>query len=73
MSATVTIPTTPTRADIAHIVSAVFDDACEDVSVIEEIWAAIVHRHSQPVEIISQTSHSIGQVAVSFTVGRVKP
>lgn len=36
-----------------------------------EIWAAIVQRHSQPVEIISQQSHSIGNVGVTFTVGRI--
>jgi len=40
-----------------------------------EVWAAIVQRHSQPVEIISQYSHSIGPVGVTATTvtfGRIK-
>jgi len=31
------------------------------------------HQKQKPVEIISQTSHTVGNVGVSFTVGRVKP
>ncbi len=67
MSNTTTIPTAPTRADIAHIVTTVFDDACVDPSVIEEIWAAIVQRHSEPVEILSKTHQA--QAPVAWNVG----
>jgi len=36
-------------------------------------WTDDPSEVASPVEIISQTSHTVGNVGVSFTVGRVKP